>query len=235
MADLDRQLDAFLAALLERAGPEVAAVLHRAEAAREALGLSYHAVKEGDVAPDFTLQDANGRPVSLAALRAQGPVVLVFFRGAWCPFCTLTLRAMERARPAIEATGARVVAVAPQARPGLAVLAELQNLHFPLLTDAGNDVARRYGLVWEVDEELRALYRRLGHDLTRLNAVPAWELPIGAGYVIAPDGHVVAARVDPHVTRRLTPARALAALRALADGSEKAAAGSVESVSSGAA
>jgi peroxiredoxin len=108
------------------------------------------------------------------------------------------------------------VAISPQSPVETDRTAERNGLRFPVLSDAGNAVARRYGLVWALEPDRQALYQRLGHDLPRINADPAWELPLAAGYVIAPDGRVVHARVDPRIQIRLEPTDALAAVRSLA-------------------
>ncbi len=215
MNSLSGQLDAFLGALLERVDPATAATFERAEQAREALGISQRAVQVGDVAPDFSLPDQHGKLHSLSGTLANGPVVLAFFRGGWCPFCSLTLRALDRAVPQLRAAGATLLAVSPQTSAASLATAERNALRFALLSDADNAVARRYGIVWRLDAELQALYQRLGHDLPRLNGSAKWELPIGAGYIVAPDGRVSLAHVDPRVNRRMEPAAAVAAVRGL--------------------
>lgn len=215
MKSLAKQLDAFLQALLERVEPATAAVLQRAEQARTELMHTQRAIGVGDLAPDFTLPDQHGKPVSLHDALAHGPLVLTFYRGGWCPYCTISLRAMNRIVPELQRAGATLLAISPQTRANSLTTAERNGLAFPLLSDASNAVARRYGLAWSVDPELRALFQRLGHDLPRINATPDWELPLAAGYVIARDGHVVAAEVDPRAHRRLEPAAALDAVRKL--------------------
>jgi peroxiredoxin len=215
MTSLARQLDSYFQALLDRVDRRTAATIERAELARDALEIPERAVRAGDTAPDFSLPDQRGQLHSLAAGVASGPVVLVFFRGGWCPFCSLTLRALDRLVPQLKAAGASLLAISPQTQAASLSTAERNSLRFPLLSDADNAVARRYGLVWRLDADLQALYQRLGHDLPRVNATPTWELPVAAGYVVAPDGRVTLAHVDPRVNRRMEPADALAAVREL--------------------
>lgn len=101
----------------------------------------------GAAAPDFTLSGAAGASLSLAALRAQGPVVLVFVRSAdWCPFCQNQLKALEAARADIEAAGLRLVALSYDAPATNAAAAEKLGLGFPLLSDAGSKVIDAYGI-----------------------------------------------------------------------------------------
>jgi peroxiredoxin len=214
---LAQQLDEYLDGLMERADPEIVATIRRATECWLADKVADAALKIGEVAPDFTLPDQNGTPVSLSATLRRGPVVLTFFRGGWCPFCMISLRALARATPALRRHGAEVLAISPQPSRQSAAMVETSALPFPVLADHDNQVARRYGLAVAMPPDLQAVYRRLGHNLPVLNGVPGWELPIPAGYVIAPgDGRVVLAHVDPRIHRRLEPADALAAVQRLA-------------------
>lgn len=217
MRSLAHQLDDYLEGLMERADPEIMAAMHGASERWLADRVTDAALKIGEVAPDFTLPDQSGNPVSLSATLRRGPVVLTFFRGGWCPFCMISLRALARATPALRRHGAEVLAISPQPPRHSAAMVETSALPFPVLSDHDNQVARRYGLVVAMPLDLQAAYRRLGHDLPALNGVPGWELPMPAGYVIAPeDGRVVFAHVDPRLHRRLEPADALAAVQRLA-------------------
>jgi peroxiredoxin len=213
MESLTKQLDAFLAGLLDRTDKATAAVLCRCEQGES--GAAGHAVKVGDVAPDFTLTNQYGKPVSLYATLRRGPVVLTFFRGGWCPFCSLALRALTRILPELRRRGGELIAISPQTPAYTYATAERNGLTFPLLSDHDNAVAAKYGLVWTLDPEQRAIYERLGHPLPRMNGTDSWDLPIPAGYVIGKEGRVTYAQVDPHVNRRLEPAAALAAIREL--------------------
>ncbi|MGE5145515.1 MAG: peroxiredoxin-like family protein [Candidatus Eiseniibacteriota bacterium] len=166
----------------------------------------------GDMAPDFMLQDAAGERVSLAGLLDRGPLVLTFFRGTWCPYCALYLRALEEARPAIEAAGATLVAISPQ-HVDAAVRRFRNKIGFEILSDLGNRVARVYGLIWDIPAEITEIMLAWGLDLPAINGTAGWELPIPATYVIAPDGTVRYAFADPNFRRRAEPADVLAALR----------------------
>lgn len=213
MDRLGRQLDVFLDSLLDRLDPAMAAEFRRLENSHPANAGDRKRIGLGDLAPDFTLLDQNAGEVSLSGQLRHGPVVLSFYRGGWCPFCTMTLRAMEKIRQEAAREGATILMISPQRQEESVATARRNFLHFPVLSDYGNAVARRYGLVWPVEPQRRALLERLGHDLSRINATPDWELPVAAGYVIAPDGRVVSAHVDPRINRRMEPQAALAALR----------------------
>ena len=215
MDSLARQLDSFADALVERTDPRNAAALCRIKAGQCASFAALTPRGVGESAPEFLLPDQQAQLVSLSERLASGSVVLVFVRGGWCPFCTLTLRAWQRARAALTRTGADVIAISPQTSAENRTTAEASGLEFSVLADSGNTVARSYGLVWTLDEEMRGLYARLGHDIPRLTGTGEWELPITAGYVIGPDRRIAVAHLDPRVSHRLEPKDALAAVRSL--------------------
>ena len=197
------------------APPEAPPVTPTAAPAPTAEEAAASALRVGDRAPDFALPDAAGRTVRLSERLAEGPVVLTFYRGAWCPYCNTSLRQLQEALPEIEAAGASLVAVSPQTPEGSAEMEQAQGLTFPVLSDAGNRVSRDYGLVFRVPEEVRERYQASGIDLARVNGTDAWELPVPATYVIGPDGTVRYAFVEADYTRRAAPRDLLDALRQL--------------------
>ena len=190
-------------------------VLDSLDASAKELGTrTWPAKAVGEAAPDFELHDARGGNVTLAGLRGEGPVVLVFYRGAWCPYCNLQLREFQAALADIHAAGASLVAVSPQTPDNSLTLAEQAELAFPVLSDAGNDVARSYGLVYALNAADRELHRGVGADLTAFNGDDSWELPAAAVFVVDPDGTIRYASVAGDYRWRVGPDEVLAALRA---------------------
>ncbi len=169
----------------------------------------------GDRAADFSLPDARGRLVSLFDLLRSGPAVVTFYRGGWCPYCNIQLRAYEAALPQIKALGASLVAISPQLPDSSLSTAETNALTFPVLSDVGNHVARSFGLVYALPEELRAALRSNNKALPGINGDETWELPVPATYVIAADGQVALANIDVDYRKRLEPDAILAALKPL--------------------
>jgi len=172
-------------------------------------GAGASALAVGAMAPELSLPDARGGDVSLARLTAEGPVVIVFYRGAWCPYCDLQLRAYQEVLPQIRALGAQMIAISPQTPDESLSTAEKKALAFPVLSDAGNAVARRFGLVFRVPPGLDAVHRSLGIDLARSNGDSSSELPVPAVFVIGPDGRVAFRHVDADYRSRLEPATLL--------------------------
>lgn len=172
-------------------------------------------IKEGEQVPDFTLPDALGNPVTLSHLLQQGPVVIVFYRGAWCPYCNLQLHAYQQALPQIQALGASLVAISPQSPDHGLTLAEKQALTFAVLSDSGNQVARKFGLVFTLDETVRATHRQMGMDLPTYNGDESWELPMPGTFLIDRSGTVRLVSVDPNYTTRLDPSIVIERLKQL--------------------
>ena len=169
----------------------------------------------GDIAPDFALPNVSGGRTRLSELLANGPVVISFYRGGWCPFCNLEFKALHDKLPEIKALGATLVGISPET---LAVSKQTvldHQLEFEVLSDEANHVARDYGLVMVVDEAIRPHYEQWGIDIPAANGDDTFELPVPATYVIDRDGVIRAAHVDKDYTRRMEPADIITALKAL--------------------
>jgi peroxiredoxin len=182
----------------------------RAAAALEASGISSRALGVGETAPDFELPDPSGRMVRLRELLADGPVIVSFYRGQWCPFCNLELRGLQRALGEIAAAGATLVAISPN-KPDVAAdtVAGLE-LEYPVLSDHDNQVARMFNLVYEMTQENIDAYREIGRDIETLNGTGKWELPVPATYVIDSGGTIRYAFVDLNHRRRAEPSEVAA-------------------------
>ncbi|MDG3441206.1 peroxiredoxin-like family protein [Nitrospirillum amazonense] len=193
--------------------PSVIETMHRATAELIASGAAARALKAGDQAPAFTLNDPDGKPVSSAALLARGPLVVSFYRGVWCPYCNMELQALQAALPAFEALGASLVAISPQLPVNSRKSVRQNALSFPILSDTHNEVAAAFGLRFALPGYLVDLYRTLKNDLPAFNGDQSWTLPMPARYVIAPDGTILYAEVNPDYTRRPEPEDMVPALR----------------------
>lgn len=215
MMNLAQQLEAFHDGLRERVEPKTKLLLEQAEAELIASGIADRAVQPGEPAPDFTLADPCGTEVRLSDRLRQGPVVLLFVRGGWCPYCTMTLRAYQDIQGKLQKYGASLLAVTPAPISRCTMTAERDRLRFPLLSDPGNRIAGVYRVVYELPAELHDFYRRLGHDLPKINGTGDWRLPLPSTFVIASDGIVAASQIGPIAHRRMEPADALAVVREL--------------------
>jgi len=190
------------------------------EAARKVdlSGIADQALKTGELAPDFTLPNAVGSSVRLERALQDGPVVVTFYRGMWCPYCSLQLRAYQKILPEVIGLGASLMAISPQS-PDKSQATLLKNfLQYEVLSDLGNVVARQYGLVYQVPEWVRSLYISFGSDLPAFNGDTSWELPIPGTFVVAPDRRILLGYASSDPRNRLEPAAILEALKAGARG-----------------
>jgi peroxiredoxin len=209
------QRDEFQAGLAAEAPADLVEGFGRIVAGQAAVDYAARAPKVGDRAPGFDLPDQLGRSVSLAGELEQGPVVLVFYRGEWCPYCNLMLRTYGLRAAQFSERGARLVAVSPQTPDHSLTMAEKHDLEFPVLSDEGGEVIGAYGLKYEVDAQSRALLEAVGNDVARFNGAGGWILPAPAVFVIDRNGIVRFASVQGDYTQRVEPEEALAALDSL--------------------
>jgi peroxiredoxin len=176
------------------------------------------ALRVGQTAPMFTLPDAFGHEVSLEKLLAKGPVVISFYRGEWCPFCNLELRALQQALPQMQELGATLIAISPEKPDHAIVAAEKNNLTFPVLSDFGNKVAHQFGIVFQIGQELKEFSKTVfNNDIALRNGEASYELPVPATYVLDPTGTIRFAHVDvDYMLGRADPEAILATLKTIA-------------------
>ncbi len=207
---LQEQIDTYRAESASKvpANPEMSAVYAKMLAQLVQNEAVKHTVQAGAQAPDFSLPNVDGNLLTLSELLQLGPVVVVFYRGDWCPFCNLTLRAYQRIFPQIQAAGASMVAISPQTPDYSILTVEHKELTFPVLSDVGNATARRYGLVYTLPEEVRAY----SPNLVQFNGTDSWELPMPGTFVISRSGEVSLAFASPYPTQRLEPSAILTEL-----------------------
>ncbi len=215
---LQAKLDAFKADFEAGKPPynvpySVIETMHRATADLVASGAAGRALKAGDKAPAFTLSDPDGQSISSSDLLARGPLVVSFYRGVWCPYCNMELQALQAALPAFEKLGASLVAISPQTAPNSRKSVRQNDLGFQILSDPHNDVAAAFGLRFDMPDYLVDLYKGLRNDLPSFNGDASWTLPMPGRFVVAQDGTVLYAEVNPDYTRRPEPEDMLPALR----------------------
>lgn len=180
------------------------------------------ALRVGDKAKDFTLPNARGGEGSLADFLQQGPVVLSFYRGGWCPYCNLEFKALADSLPAIRELSANLIGVSPELPDVSMSTVEKHQLPFEVFSDVGNKVSRDYGIVMKVPENMQPLYVKWELNLAAANGDESWELPIPATYVIDRDGTITFAYINKNYTERCEPDDIIAALKELSKTTEPA-------------
>ena len=207
---LAKELAARSAEFADKADPEMLKVFTEAIDRLAESGVLEGVKTKGDKAPDFELTDANGNTVALNELLAEGPVVLTFYRGGWCPYCNIQLRAYQQNLEAFQALGANLVAVSPEMPDNSLDTTEKNELQFTVLSDTGNTVADKFGLRYEIDP---VLVERFGPMLEGYNGDDTHTLPLTATYVIATDGTIKYSYVTADYKLRAEPSHILAALK----------------------
>jgi peroxiredoxin len=212
MTALQDQLDEITANTRLLVHEERLAVGERAVEELFESGIEERILPVGAVAPEFALTDATGRLVRSADLLALGPLVVKFFRGRWCPYCVTELEAWRDLYGQLREHGGFLVAVSPQTGRQSDFMASQYRLPFPVLVDAGCEVAEDFGLAYTVPEYLREHYLSIMINLPFINGQESWRLPLAATYVIAKDRKVLYAEAYADFRVRPEPQEAMAAI-----------------------
>jgi peroxiredoxin len=213
---LQTELDTFRMEWEARVGESIAKLIGGDIVDLRTSGTLDHAAKVGDVFPaTANLRNAHGIPFDLQALIAKKPVILTFYRGGWCPYCNLELRAYQALLADIHAEGAELVAVSPELPDHSLSTAEKNDLTFTVLSDVDGQLASALGISFTLSDAVRPFYEKAGHALPVRNGDGAWALPMPATFVIAQGGRIAKAFIEPDYRKRLDPQQALVTLRAI--------------------
>ncbi len=215
LASLQAELNHMLGKFAREIPGEVQGVMRKAMEELSNSGVAEECLRVGMRPLDFTLPNQQGKPINLFETLKRGPVVLSFFRGMWCPYCSLELKALQQALPEIRAAGAHLLAISPQTQTKSSATADTFELDFDVLSDVNNRVAASFGLVFSLPEMLRPIYRNFGFDIPEHNGEESYELPMAATYVLDRDGLIRLAFADTDYTKRLEPAEIIACLQSL--------------------
>ena len=167
-------------------------------------GITRTAKQVGDKAPNFVLNNALGTPVRLNDYLKKGKVVLTWYRGGWCPYCNLTLHDLQQELPNFEMNGANLIALTPELPDKSISTAEKNDLEFEVLSDVGNKIAKEYGIVFKLTDEVAKMYNK-SFDLNGYNGDESNELPLSATYIINEKGEIIYAFLDADYRNRAEP------------------------------
>ena len=209
------QLASYKAGFIGRAPAARVAMMEAATAHLKSTGIESLALKVGDRAPSLNLPDAKGEQVSLNHLLELGPVIAIFYRGGWCPYCNLELRAWQAHLVELNSLGATLVAISPQTPDNSLSTAEKNALAFPVLSDSDLAAAHGFGIAFTLPPELVDLYSSVGNNLPELNGNGQWVLPMPATFVIDKSGVIQFAHVEADYRERAEPGDVLAIIRAM--------------------
>lgn len=213
---LQTELDTFRAAWESRVGEAIAKLIAGDIEDLRASVILDRAAKAGDAMPvTANLLDAHGRAFDLAALVAEKPLIITFYRGGWCPYCNLELRAYQTLLAEIEAAGGALVAVTPELPDHAMTTAEKNDVAFTVLSDVGGAFSSALGIRFTLSDAVRPFYEKAGHALPDRNGDGTWALPMPATFVIHRGGTIAEAFIEPDYRKRLDPRAALAVLQSL--------------------
>jgi peroxiredoxin len=195
---------------------DVLAVFGAEQARLDARGIPVGVVQPGEVLGDFDLLDVHGAPTTLAAALGRRSTVVVLYRGAWCPYCNLALRAyQEDLAPTLAEMGVQLVAISPQKPDESLSVKEKNELTFTVLSDPGNKIAGRLGVMTAPSEEARTAQQSLGIDLADVNADGTYGVPMPTVVIVDSSGVIRWIDVHPNYTTRTEVTDILTALRPL--------------------
>ncbi|MES9956331.1 MAG: peroxiredoxin-like family protein [Sedimenticola sp.] len=212
MGALKDEIDAYNAAKKEKVPAEILATMAQCTEELKGSGIEGRALRSGDAMPDFELPDQHGQYRRLSDYLAESPVVLNIYRGGWCPYCNMEMKALHDVLPEIEARGARLVGLSPETPDHAIDTAERNGIDIDILSDTGNRVSEQMGLVFELPMALRPIYEKIGIDIPAFNGDDSFRLPVPATYIIGQDGVIVYDFVNADYTLRLEPAEIVATL-----------------------
>ncbi len=147
-------------------------------------------LKVGSMAPLFSLKDQSGAKVELKTMLANGPVVLIFYRGQWCPYCNKYLSQLEDSLNMIKAKGGQILAISPEMQESIEKTVSKTKASFPVLHDEGLKVMKAYDVAFSVDTITIARYKKFNIDFDKANGQNGANLPVPATYVIGADGTI---------------------------------------------
>jgi peroxiredoxin len=209
---VEAELRATAEASARKAPPAMVEVGRKGIEEVAASGILKSALNVGATCPSFTLGDAKGAKVSSADLLARGPVVIVFYRGAWCPYCNIYLHAWQAYLPKLAERGATLVAISGEPPDRTAAVVQKTAATFAVLSDPGYQVSRRFGVVYQVPGVVTDAMKGRGMDMKSYYGTGKAELPLSATYVVGRDGKITYAFLDADYKKRAEPGDVLTAL-----------------------
>lgn len=209
MGNLRDAIQAYMAEAKAKRSEDVQAIMARCTQELKDSGIENRALRAGDTMPDFELANQHGHKRRFYSYIAEAPVVLNIYRGGWCPYCNMEMKALHDSLPAIESRGAILVGMAPETPDKALLSAQRNELNIDILSDEGNRVAEMLGLVFELPQAIRPIYETFGIDIPEYNGDDSFRLPVPASYIVRQDGVISFDFVNADYTQRLEPAAIL--------------------------
>ncbi len=175
--------------------------------------LKENALQMGDTIPDFSLRAIDGNTIQLSDLHESEFLILNFYRGGWCPYCNMELRAYERLKKNFEELGVNIVAISAEISQLAAQTVQKNNISFPVLTDVDAQFMKKVGIVFKLNEKTKKDYVSFGMDFTQIHGNENYELPVPAIYVINKDMEIVFVHFEADYMTRIEPEQVLSIIK----------------------
>ena len=214
MSTLKDEIDAYEVIKAEKVPAPVLSTMNHATTDLIATGINKNTLKTGDKIPSFSLPNQNNFVSSIEERLKASMLVITFYRGGWCPYCNLELNSFQKMIPEFEMAGAKLLAISPEVSDHSLTTQEKHDFSFEILYDKGNEIAKQFGLVFTLPQEIRSIYDTFGIDVVDHNGDVTFELPMPATYIVNQSGEIVYHFVDADYTKRSEPADVLAAVKA---------------------
>ena len=209
---LKAQIDAYNVQKDAKLPADVLALMNTTNEELIAQHIKDNALQISQKVENFSLTNHNGENIELADLLKKGPVIISFYRGGWCPYCNLELKALNDYLPQFKTQSAQLVAISPQLPDETLSTAQKNDLEFDVLCDVSNKVAEQFGLLFTLDERIQALYTQFGIDFEHYYGDKSFKLPLPATYVINQEGVITYAFLSEDYTLRAEPIDVMTAL-----------------------
>ncbi|MBH0068068.1 peroxiredoxin-like family protein [Pseudoalteromonas sp. NZS100] len=209
---LKAQIDAYNVQKDAKLPADVLALMNTTNEELIAQHIKNNALQIGQKVENFSLANHNGENIELADLLKKGPVIISFYRGGWCPYCNLELKALNDYLPQFKTQSAQLIAISPQLPDETLSTAQKNDLEFDVLCDVSNKVAEQFGLLFTLDERIQALYTQFGIDFEHYYGDKSFKLPLPATYVINQEGVITYAFLSEDYTLRAEPIDVMTAL-----------------------
>lgn len=214
--ELEKQLEERLSASKKVIPAEKQAIMQNATNELQNIGILENTLHKGDKAPDFNLVNASNKKVKLSDILKEKVAIVSFYRGGWCPYCNIELKALQNALPDIEKNGAQLIAISPELPDKSLSTQEKNGLSFEVLSDVDNKVAKEFGLVFKMPPELQILYKSTFNiHVDQHNGNDKYELPLAATYVINKNREILYDFVHEEYTKRAEPSKIIEVLKSI--------------------
>ena len=203
MSELAKQIEQFNNELATQVPQEVLEAFGKSIKDLKTKNIEEKSIKLGAIMPDFSLPNAKNEIIHSKEILKSGKMIIAFYRGSWCPYCNLELKALQENLSKINDKKVSLVAISPQSPDNSLTVIEKHNLTFEVLTDKDNTFAKQLGIIFELQDFVLPFYNALGINLSSFNKNDDTSLPIPAVFVVNENGIIIYKFADVNYMNRI--------------------------------